>query len=232
MQSDHDDDAGVNPDQGGSSPLRALAELRSVALERDQACRRDLALAALAASGEVGYRRLSVRLILERTGISRTLFYRLFDDKAACYSYGYELAIEALAHDLLAPARRVERWQEGFGPGLEALAGFLEGDPLFAKGLLAEVHVAGDPAMGKRKEVFERLSRAIDVARRENESRHSPPPITAEFILRAIEEAVISALLDGGPARFAASVPDLTYIATTFYFGEEEAQRTLGPGTD
>lgn len=202
-----------------AAPLQALAELRARELDREEGWKRDLALAAVAASGEVGYRHLSVKLILQRSGASRNRFYRLFPNKESCYLHGYELAIESLAEDLLAPARAAKDWREGFEPGLERLARFLEQDPTFAKGLLAEVHVAGNRAMEKRKEVFERLSRAIDVARRENRSRHSPPPITAEFILHAIEEAVISALLDGEPARFTACVPELAYIATVFYFG-------------
>jgi AcrR family transcriptional regulator len=212
---------------GRAGPLKALEQLRARELDREEKWRRDIALAAVSVSGQVGYRQLTVELILQRSGTSRNRFYKLFTDKAACYAHGYGLAMDCLAQDLLAPARHAGHWGEGFRPALERLARFLSADPYLAKGLLAEVHVAGEPAMTKRKEVFERLSHAIDAARREIKSRHSPPPITAEFILRSIEAAVISTLLADDPAGFRAVASDLTYIATLFYFGEAVAGQAL-----
>jgi hypothetical protein len=81
--------------------------------------------------------------------------------------------------------------------------------------------------MAKREEVFERLTRAIDSARRETESRHSPPPITAAFMLSAIEESVVMALVKDEPGRFAETVPELTFLAAAAYFGEEAAREEL-----
>ena len=156
-------------------------------------------------------------------------FYRTYEDRAACYADAYETASERLAATLLA-AGEGEDWIAAFRAALRELAAFLASEPLLARGLLAEVHVAGGAALAKRKEVFERLSRAVDAARRETPaSRHSPPPITASFILCAIEEAVVRAALRGTPAEFSAALPDLTYLAATPYFGRERALAELQP---
>ena len=109
--------------------------------------------------------------------------------------------------------------------GLSALAKFLETEPLLAGGIFLEVYVAGGAAAAKHDEVFERLSRAVDTARRENASRQSPPPIAAKFILNMIEAAVTKWLQTDEPPPFAKEIPDLLYIAVTFYFGREEAER-------
>lgn len=224
MPKDLSEERGEERRREPRTPLAALESLRREELGRDGQVRRQLELAALEVSGEVGYRRLTVQRIIDRSEVSRARFYKGFADKADCYGQAYGLAIERLEQDLLGPGAAAPNWPAGFRAALEALARFLDSEPLLAKGLLAEVHVAGGAALAKRKEVFERLSSAIDVARRKNESRHSAPPITASFILNAIEAAVVRSLINGAPQDFATSLPDLIYIAVSFYFGEEAAR--------
>jgi AcrR family transcriptional regulator len=188
--------------------------------DHDAAIRHRLELGALEVSGAVGYRALTVQRILDRSRVSRSRFYKSFSDKGDCYGQGYAFAIERLLVDVRSAGATAPDWPGGFRAGLEELARFLASEPLISKGLLAEVHVAGGAAMAKRKEVFERLSRTIDVARRENESRHSPPPVTAAFIVCAIEQSVVRALVGDIPEEFAKAVPDLVQVATSLYFGE------------
>lgn len=227
MPKDLSEESGDGWGREPQTPLRALESWRREELDRDGQVRRQLELAALELSGEVGYRGLTVQRIIDRCEVSRARFYKSFADKADCYGQGYAVAIERLVAEVLDPSATASDWLGGFRQGLDALARFLSFQPLLAKGLLAEVHVAGGAAMVKRKEVFERLSRAIDSARRENESRHSPPPITASFILNAIEAAVVRTLITERREEFAASLPDLVYIAVSVYFGEEAARAAV-----
>jgi AcrR family transcriptional regulator len=194
---------------------------------KEERLRRRLAISALETTGEVGHRRLTVQQILDRTGTSRVSFYSFFTNKGDCYAAGYSLASERLSADLLQATAAVGGWQSGFHLALHRVAEFLLAEPQLARGLLAEVHVAGGAALAKRDEVFERLSHAVDAARRETTSPHSPPPISATFILSAIEEAVVSSLLRGRPDQFAAAVPELAYLGVSVYFGEKEARRQL-----
>jgi len=184
-----------------------------------------LELAALEASGELGYRGLTVQAMLDRTGASRTSYYREFANKSDCYSQGYAHFADALAKDLLDRASKAGDWIAGLRGALWYVADLAASEPALARGLIEEVHVAGGAALEKRKDVFERLSRAIDSARRENESRHSPPPIAADFILSAMEAAVVKSFSLGDPKAFAAVIPDLVYIAVAMYFGDAAAKR-------
>jgi AcrR family transcriptional regulator len=202
------------------TPSGELERLRreEAAAEKQRCCR--MQRAALEAAGEVGYRELAVRHVLARSGEHRSGFYRHFDGKADCYARAYESGSKRLGDRLLEVATQQPSWRDGLRSALDELAAFLEREPMLARGLLAEVYVAGKPAMAKRNEVFERLSRAIDCARRENESRHSPPPIAADFILSAIETSAINALNGPAPTRFAAAVPELAHLATAVFFGQ------------
>lgn len=210
---------------------RLSEEMGSGQAERLAAVARAMERSALVVSGEVGYERMTVEALIVRSGSNRDRFYRAYRDKGECYLAGYSATIDQLADSLLAAGANAPSWPAGFRQALEELAVFMGRERLLAKGLLAEVYVAGGAARAKRKEVFERLSRAIDSARREiNEPRHSPPPITADFILRGIEAPILKTLR-GGSEDFSKMLPGLLHIAVTFYFGTEAAQaevRRLG----
>jgi AcrR family transcriptional regulator len=209
------------------TPGRALERLQADKLRVSEEARGRLGRAAVEVSGRVGYRRLTVALILERAGVGRSAFYRNFTDRHEAYAAGYEAGIDVFSERLLEAGRDAGTWAEGLGAALDQLAGFLVGETAYADGLLAQVHVAGGAALVKRKEVSERLSRAVDGARRETlASRHSPPPIAAEFIVSAIEQSVISATGRGVPEEFATTVPELVRLAVSTYFGPEAAAGT------
>jgi AcrR family transcriptional regulator len=209
-----------------ATPGRALDRLRAGEREAAEQLGLKLGRSAVEVSGEVGYRKLTVALIMERSGVGRTGFYRRFANRHEAYVAGYQVGIEELAGRLLGAARGAPGWAEGLRAALDQVAR----EPRYADGLLAQVHVAGGAALEKRKEVSERLSHALDSARRETHpSRHSPPPIAGAFIVSAIEQSLISALGRGVPEEFAASVPDLVDLGVSTYFGPDKTDR-VGPG--
>jgi len=165
--------------------------------------------------GEVGYRAISVQKVLDHYGGSRTQFYSHFINAAACYQAAYATESERLCETLLGAGRDHDSWLVGLEAALEELGRFATKQPDLARGLLLEVHVAGGPALLRRKEVFERLSRAIDSARRETMSRHSPPPLTAMFIVQVIDAAMADSLLRGSPEEFPAA--ELAELIAVYY---------------
>jgi AcrR family transcriptional regulator len=176
--------------------------------------------AMLLACGESGYRGVTVESLVERYGGYRAQFYRLFPSLDQCYLAAYEWQAEGLCAEIMRSGASAPSWSEGLRAALEALATFVGERSLTARALLIDVHVAGEPALARRKEIYERLSRAIDSARRETGSRHSPPPLTALFMLSAIEAAVVSALVAGQPERFAEAAPELAQMVSSAYFGD------------
>lgn len=228
------DSAADNGADGASrkvaTPRRELLRLRADQATQGQEVRGRLEEAVLIASGELGYRNVTVHEVLARCGANRVQFYREFANKDACYAAAYGVAIERVCGAALAAAAAQPGWRTGLRAALAVLARDVAERPVWARGVLVEVHVAGGPAMEKRLEVIERLTRAIDSARRENESRHSPPPITAAFMVSAIEESVAMALVKGEPQRFAAALPQLAYLAVGPYFGDEAAREELALG--
>lgn len=213
----------ANPKQA-RAPRTALEEMQRSQVSRRAEQRTAVQKAMLIACGERGYRKATVRDVLERSGCSRVRFYQLFEGKADCYREAYETEIAGLCERLLGSAESADGWHAGIRAALVELRALIRDQPQLAKGLLVEVHAAGEPALARRREVIERLTRAVDGARRETESRHSPPPITAEFIVCAIEQAVLAALAKGEPERFAEQMPELVFLAVALYFGSESGR--------
>jgi len=186
-----------------------------------------LELSALEISGEYGYRELTVEKILERSNLGRQHFYFWFTNAGACYAAAYASTAEELASELLDLSCRQDDWSGGVRAALIWVRNFLAAEPVLAKGILLEVYGGEAAAAAKRDEVLERLSRAIDTARREKSSRHSPPPIAARFILSAVEAVASQQLASEDRDLFARAIPDLLFLATTIFFGREAAEAEL-----
>jgi AcrR family transcriptional regulator len=165
--------------------------------------------------GESGYRQVTVETIYRHYGGSRLHFYRHFASKADCFSAAYSRETERLLRSLT--CFEADRFEDRVQEALASLAAFVTGNPLRARALFVEVHVAGGDVLGKRREVFERLSRALNKAGRETKSRHSVPPLAGEFMINVVDQAVSSALIKGEAEEFSRMVPELTDLICQAY---------------
>jgi AcrR family transcriptional regulator len=173
--------------------------------------------AMLLCAGEVGYRRVAVEQVCQRYGGSRSHFYRYFRSKADCFLAAYEWKANELAEGAIALLegegpldRRVDRT-------LESVADFVAEQGYLAKAVFVEIHMVGREGSLKRQGVIERLSRALDTVCRGTAQRASPPPLTAEFLVSAVDQAVSNAILAGRPAAFRKAVPELALLICRAY---------------
>ncbi|MGN6258889.1 MAG: TetR/AcrR family transcriptional regulator [Solirubrobacterales bacterium] len=193
---------------------RLLAERQTAESEK----RERLKAAVLVVSGERGYARMTVQDVLERAEIARSRFYREFSNLDDCYCSAYTSEIDRVAAQLLDGCGG--DWRAGLEQALTALEELVVEQPHLARGIFVEVFVAGGRALDKRREVWERLSHALDGARRETaEPRHSPPPLTASFMLSVCEAAVWSFLLGDRSGDFGEIVEELKALVAEAYLG-------------
>ena len=152
-------------------------------------------------SGERAMNRSRSSDVIERARTSRATFYKHFADKEDCFAQAYEGASEWLYRRLTGAARRQPSWREGLRVALAELLEFCANQPALAKAIFVEAHVAGGRALAQHNQLMERLSHAIDSARREVPSRQAPPPVTATFMVGAIETLVRAKLMAAKPSR-------------------------------
>jgi AcrR family transcriptional regulator len=179
--------------------------------------------AILITSGELGYEQVAVRHVIEQAQTSRATFYKNFEDREDCFAQAYGDAGDWLYRRLVGAARRQSSWREGLRAALAELLEFCANQPAIAKALLVEVHAAGEQSLAQRRDLIERLSRALDSARREIPSRQAPPPITSDFIVGAIDTLLAAKLLDGDGERAPEMLPGLLHFVVMQYLGESAA---------
>lgn len=209
-------------DHSSGEPEAAVSVFPFLGL-RTRPPRQRLLEAMLVASGELGYEQVAVRHVIERAKTSRATFYKYFDDREDCFAQAHRDACDWLYRRLLGAARRQPTWREGLRAAMAELLEFCANQPAIAKALLVEVHAAGELALAQRRELMERLSRALDGARREIPSRQAPPPVTSTFIVGAIDTLVSAKLMDGDAARAPEMLPGLLHFVVMQYFGEDAA---------
>jgi AcrR family transcriptional regulator len=190
---------------------------------RVRRARERLLEAVLLVSGERGYEHISVQDVIERAGASRATFYKHFDDKEDCFAQAYGDAAGWLYQRLTGIAKRQPGWREGLRAAMAELLEFCAQQPALARALFVEAHAVGGAALAEHDLLMERLSHAIDGARREIPSRQAPPPVTATFMVGAIETLVRAKLMSEEPETAPEMLPGLLHFVVMQFFGEDAA---------
>jgi AcrR family transcriptional regulator len=183
--------------------------------------------AMLLVSGELGYERVSVQDVIERAKASRATFYTHFEDKEDCFVAAYREATDWLYQRLETVAKRQQSWKEGLRAALAELLEFCANQPAIARAIFVEAPAAGGDAMAQHDLLMERLSGAFDGARREISSRQAPPPVTAAFMVGAIETLVRTKLMSDQPETAPEMLPGILHFVVMQFYGERAAWEEL-----
>jgi AcrR family transcriptional regulator len=179
--------------------------------------------AMLEAAGEVGYREVAVRSVLERYGGHRIQFWERFAGKEECFALAHAVWMDRLATELLSSALAAGDWRRGMRAALLTLFRFVDERPALARALLIEAEIAGGAALAKREETVERLGEAIEAGGDRADPEDRPPPLTGLFVAGGIATYVSEQLAAGARGASWEGLPELMRFATAPYFGEEAA---------
>lgn len=171
---------------------------------------------------------------LAHAGVTRRVFYGLFEDVDAALLAAFELGVRR-AKERVQPAYAVHaRWRDAIRPALAELLRFFDDEPAF--GRLCVVHsLSGGPElMRSRAEVQAALWEVVDRGRGEGvASRTDPPEVIAEGVVGAVQAVVQTRLLaqDGDPPDKRPTIElfgSLMSLIVLPYLGYGAAQRELG----
>jgi len=184
------------------------------------AARRRVEIAMLELSGEVGYRAVTLDLLLSRGEVSVEQFKREFADLEACFAAAYEVEAEDLCTRMLDAAKQAGDWRAAIEAALTVVLRFAAARPRSARALVREVHVAGGDALAKHEEVLERLATAMGeecaaVAEELN------VPRAPTFVVGAVEGVIAGHLERGEESELLASAPELMELIAAFFDGNE-----------
>jgi AcrR family transcriptional regulator len=201
-------------------PLRAVRSWEEAVPDRS-AEDRAVHEAILLTVGERGYAKATVREIAARAGIGESRFQQRFGGKERCFAEAYAEAADRLRDELLGACEEAAGWKAGFEAALAGLLGLVAEQPLLARALLIEAKAARGAAWGKHQELVERLVEAVGSAREQPGARANASPVTAGFVVGAIEESLCIEIAAGRAERAERLLGDLTRLAFLQLFGEE-----------
>lgn len=185
----------------------------------DAGARERIETAMLELSGEVGFRAVSLDLLLARSAATEAQFDSWFADLERCFTCAYTVEADALCEAMLAVGGGATDWRAGTEAALGEILRFTAANPSIAKSLIREAHVVGGEALAKHEQILERLATAM------GEQCGRPTDIAVprapSFIVGAVE-GVISGHLDRGTANeLVDAAPELMDLVAVFFNGGE-----------
>jgi AcrR family transcriptional regulator len=182
--------------------------------------------AATAVFAERGYASLSVANVIERAGVSRGTFYKLFENKSDCLLAAQSRAFGRLHEAIESACSPAEEWPLGVSAAVNAVLNFAAESPDETRLILASSHPAAEPQLANDGISLNRW--LIDLLRessRRHPGAHSPNDLTEQAAVGAAVSIVGSIISNQriGP------MPDLTAVLVQIvlapYLGSDEAIR-------
>jgi len=184
---------------------------------------RERLLSALAESCATrGYGATTIAAICEPAGVSRATFYELFRDKDDCMRAAMELSLAEATSAVAAAQEPGKDWAALVRDTAEALLELLAAQPAFARMALVEAPSANPDARALYTSGLRVLEAVLDRGRGAPEVALIPAS-TARAALAAAESLVVGRILTGEAARLPELLPDVVYIVTVPYLGQEAA---------
>jgi AcrR family transcriptional regulator len=182
--------------------------------------------ATAAIFAEQGYASLSISTVTARAGVSRSTFYKLFDDKLDCVLAAQRRAFEALGQTLAWACAAEPDWPRGVARALGAALAFAGRFPGEARLVLASNQVASEPALARHGlAVHERLLELLREGARRHPGARSPQGVSEQAALGAALSIVASFLAAEEFEALAERQADLLEILLAPYLGAEQAKR-------
>jgi AcrR family transcriptional regulator len=187
---------------------------------------RERLLAAMAKScAEKGYGATTIADICTAAGVSRATFYELFKDKEDCFHAAMELSLADAMGTMVAVYSPDKPWATMVREGTAAFLELLASRPSFARMAMIEAPSSGERAYqlyasGKRV-----LQALLERGRDDPLEEEAIPSSAARAALSAAESLIVGQILTGNTTRLPELLPDIVYITTVPYLGQEEALR-------
>jgi AcrR family transcriptional regulator len=165
--------------------------------------------AMVAAVAENGYEATRVADVVKLSGVSRSAFYKHFNDKLDCFLATLD-ETAALASERIAGAYDVDRpWEERLRVVADAFLDLLLEQPAAARLCLVEVYAAGPKAVQRLDVAISAVESAVARAFEESPERQGMPRDIVRAIVGGILKTVRTRLRRGEAAELVHELPQL-----------------------
>jgi len=181
-------------------------------------------LAVAEAVHEVGPLHLTVEMVLERSGLSRTAFYERFKNAADALAFSWGRARQGFLEAARSSPQH-EHWRDQVWSLIHALLQHAEAEPYLAGLYLAHGHAVSSERGSFDPAVVEVL---MDVLRPGRGLGAEPPPSTEELIAFAILSLIADRLREAECEDLIDLTKELVVLATLPYMSTSATLKTIG----
>jgi len=185
--------------------------------------RRQLILEAMVrVVGRKGYKATSVADVIEEADVSRTTFYKHFEDKQECFLAAYDLVTERVLDAVIANCDAEQPWLERMRVGLATVVEMFALDPELARTAIVEVAAAGADARQRHWNAVAKFTEFLADGEGVAGDRELPENI-ALMAAGAVSGLIFDELLTGRAERLPELLPDLLFAMLVPYIGPSAA---------
>jgi AcrR family transcriptional regulator len=189
--------------------------------------RRQLILEAMVrVVGRKGYKATSVADTIEEAGVSRTTFYKHFEDKHECFLAAYDLVVERVLREVIANCDGKQDWLVRVRVGLATIVEMFALDPELARTAIVEVAAAGAEARRRHWDAIVRFTEFLEDGKELAGGRELPDNI-ALMAAGAVSGLIFDELLTGRAERLPDLLPDLLFAMLVPYIGPGAATEEM-----
>jgi AcrR family transcriptional regulator len=189
--------------------------------------RRQLILEAMVrVVGRKGYKATSVADVIEEAGVSRTTFYKHFEDKHECFLVAYDMAVGRVLDEVIAKCDAGQPWLERMRTGLATVVELFALDPELARTAIVEVAAAGADARRRHWDAITRFTEFLEDGEKLAGGRELPENI-ALMAAGAVSGLIFDELLTGRAERLPELLPDLLFAMLVPYIGPGAAAEEM-----
>jgi AcrR family transcriptional regulator len=168
--------------------------------------------------GRKGYKATSVSDVIEQANVSRTTFYKHFEDKHECFLAAYDLVVERVLGEVIDNCDPSAPWLERMRVGLATVVEMFALDPELARTAIVEVAAAGADARQRHWNAITRVTEFLADGEELAEGRELPANIGL-MAAGAVSGLIFDQLLTGRAERLPELLPDLLFALLVPYIG-------------
>ncbi len=172
-----------------------------------------------------GFGATTIADIVESAGVSRATFYELFKDKEECLRAAMELSLADAMGRIVEVYSPDKPWATMVRDAAATFLDLLATRPDFARMALVEAPAAGGHSLEMYASGKRVLQALLDRGRSDPIEEQAIPPSASRGALAGAESLIVGQILAGNTERLPELLPDIVYIVTIPYLGQEEALR-------
>ena len=176
--------------------------------------------------GRKGYKATSVADVIVEADVSRTTFYKHFEDKHECFLAAYDLVVERVLGQVMAGCDAEQPWLERMRVGLATIVEMFALEPELARTAIVEVAAAGAEARQRHWNAIVRLTDFLADGEKLAEGRELPANISL-MAAGAVSGLIFDELLTGRAERLPEMLPDLLFAMLVPYIGPGAATEEM-----